>query len=491
VLFVSALPAALALFLFFPRLDNPLWAIHISKPTGITGISDQMRMGSVGELSKSNEIAFRVRFEGPTPQPKQRYWRGLVLWHYDGITWTPNPSIRKPVQLQVNKASAIDYQLIQEPSHQPWVFALDMPAGISRPLLLNDDLRVVSVQPIKERSSFELKAYTDYRALGMSAQQRAMGLSLPENISRRTRELAYAWRQRHGDDDLAVVRAALAHFNQQPFVYTLSPGSLRGEPVDQFLFETRRGFCEHYAGSFAVLMRAAGIPTRIVLGYQGGEFNPRAEHWVVRQSDAHAWNEVWLAERGWVRIDPTAAVAPERIEHSIDSFQSSEEDRIVFRIHGDGLFANLWRETNWMLDAVEIGWHRWVLGFSHDRQNSLLQKLGFSDLKGYENALLVFLVMMGGMGFAYMISLLRKRPKSDLVRYQWDKLLAKMQRRGLDIPAWFGPQQVLAAATRRWPEQRDALQQIVRLYTHLRYGRVAGERQQQQLQRYIKRLKLG
>jgi len=487
---VSALPAALALFLLFPRLENPLWAIQVEKPRGITGISDRMEMGSIGELSQSSATAFRARFDGPAPQPEQRYWRGLVLWHFDGITWLPAASVRRPAEVEVDNTSQLNYEITLEPSQQPWVFALDMPRRAPQPLILNDDLRIISPEPIVERSTFKLQAHTRYKVDTLTRRQRDLGLTLPSNISPRTQQLVAKWRAEHNDDPAKVVQAALNFFNQENFIYSLTPGSIQEDPVDQFLFETRRGFCEHYAGSFAVLMRLAGIPTRIVLGYQGGEYNPRAEHWVVRQSDAHAWNEVWLADRGWVRIDPTAAVAPERIEQSIDTEQSNDADQVIFRIADDSLVSGLLREAGWMLDAAEIGWHRWVLGFSRDRQTSLLQNLGFKDLKGYEYGLAIAATLGLGIAFAYIVSVLRKRPQTDQTLYLWEKLLNRMQRKGLEIPAWFGPQQVLQAAVKKWPDQKVTLQKIVRLYIHLRYGRVSRQENRQQMQRYMRRLKL-
>jgi len=490
VLMISAVPAALALFVVFPRLDTPLWTIQIEQHSGISGISDQMQLGAIGRLSQSGAMAFRVRFDADTPPQNQLYWRGLVLWHFDGTTWKPEPSTAKPTGLLVDDDSHLGYEITLEPSHQPWVFALDMPGSAPGALLLNDDLRVVSPEPLTERSTFQLSAYTDYNAWGFSQRQREMGLALPSRVSQRTRELVQDWQQQNGNDPAAIVQTALRYFAEQPFVYTLSPGILQEDPVDQFLFETQRGFCEHYAGSFAVLMRLAGIPTRVVLGYQGGEYNPRADHWVVRQFNAHAWNEVWLEDEGWVRVDPTAAVAPERIEQAIDAAQSSEADAVVFQVANDGVFSNLVREASWILDAAEIGWHRWVLEFSQQSQTSLLENLGFKDLAGYEYGLAIVAILGLGMAFAYVVSILRNRPQSDPTLKQWQDLLALMQRKGLEIPPWFGPLQVLKIASDRWPENHDALQKIVRLYVHLRYGRVSKTRQLQQLQRYIKQLQL-
>ena len=489
-LWISALPMALVLFLLFPRLESPLWAIEISTAQGLSGIGQQMKLGSIGELTQSPAIAFRARFSGKAPVAEQRYWRGLVLWHFDGDTWRQDSGLSRPGRVKVGLDSLLAYEITLEPSQQPWVFALDMPSGVPHPLLLNDDLRVIAPGPISVRTRYQLQAYTDYLADEISPRQRQLGLTLAYQARHRTRELAERWQRQYAGDTAAIVRAALRHFNREAFVYTLKPGLVAGDPVEQFLFETRRGFCEHYAGSFAVLMRLAGIPTRVVLGYQGGEYNPRAGHWVVRQSDAHAWNEVWMHEAGWVRVDPTAAVAPERIERTIDSGLSRESDRVVFRITSDSPFASLAREAGWLRDAAEMGWHRWVLGFSHDRQSSLLDSLGLKALEGYGYLLAILAAMGLGPILAYAIGRLRDRPPRDPVLVQWQKLLARMQRRGLDIPAWFGPGRVLAAAIGRWPGQDQALREIVHLYIQLRYGKVHRADQQQRLKQSIRRLKL-
>jgi transglutaminase-like putative cysteine protease len=488
---IGGLPLALALFVLFPRLDSPLWQVTLDKPRGVTGISDRMRMGMIGELSRSEATAFRVRFLDRTPSARQLYWRGLVLWREEEGTWYPLQSVRPARDLQVEPDSEINYEVTYEPSGQPWVFALELPGETPAGLVYNEDYRLVEQSPIHKRASYRLRSFTAYRAQGLREQQRDMGLALPDRVSARTRALVRQWLDRHGTSNpRAIVDAALAHFNTEPFVYTLEPGLLGDDPVDTFLFETRRGFCEHYAASFTVLMRLAGIPTRIVLGYQGGEYNPLAEHWVIRQSDAHAWTEVWLDEQGWVRIDPTAAVAAERIEQSIDSAQSVDNDEVVFRVDHRGLLGAMWQDARWMIDAIEIGWHRWVIGFSHDRQASLLQKLGIDNLAGYTHMLALLGALALGSVFAYLLSLVRRQPHVDETLRQWQKLQHYLQRKGLSVPPWFGPQHLLEAASARWPEQRDALQRIVRLYIHLRYGRVRNPRLQRQLRESIRGLKL-
>ena len=274
-------------------------------------------------------------------------------------------------------------------------------------------------------------------------------------------------------------------------MYTLTPGKLNEqEPIEQFLFDTRRGFCEHYASSFAVLMRLAGIPTRVILGYQGGEWNPRAEHWTIRQSDAHAWTEVWFEDRGWVRVDPTASVAPERIEQSIDVAQSTPGNPVVYRIDDKGLLKGLWQEARWMVDAVEIGWHRWVIGFSHTTQTNLLDYLGLGGLGGYRHMLAFVGVILIGGAFAYLIGLIRYTGRAtDPTHKLWQRLIRKLANADLPIAPWYGPRRVIDLACQNWPDQSLILQQIGKTYNQLRYGASPQRSQRGQLARLIKSLK--
>jgi len=318
-----------------------------------------------------------------------------------------------------------------------------------------------------------------------------MALQLPQRVSPRVRGLADAWRASSdpGQPEQLVQRA-LAYFREQPFVYTLTPGTLQGDPIDQFLFETRRGFCEHYAGSFALLMRLAGVPSRVVIGYQGGEKNPHAEHWVVRQSDAHAWTEVWLPELGWWRVDPTAAVAPQRVEQAINHTLSRDSDRVVFVVEDPGLVGSLWRNAAWLADAVDLGWHRWMVGFTAERQRSLLETIGLRDLKGL--GLTVALTIGGALaiGLAFLVAQLPRGQKQDPLPALWQRLLHKLQRAGVRAPPWQGPDTICAVAAETFPDARDQLAAINRLYVQMRYGANSDRRQIGALRRRINRLRL-
>jgi transglutaminase-like putative cysteine protease len=483
----AALPLALVLFLFFPRLESPLWSV--SAPSAITGISGEMTLGSIGELSRSQEIAFRVEFLDQVPEPAQRYWRGPVLWETDGQRWSAGMRPVQPVEPVAAGPGSFEYELTLEPTGQYWLFGLDVvtqpPAGAR----LNRNFALVGDNRVNRRFSYRAVSDPDYRIRGLGGYEQRMGLQLPEQVSPRVRALAEGWRaQSDPARPIEVVQRALDYFRQEPFVYTLSPGQLDGDPIDAFLFESRRGFCEHYAGSFVLLMRLAGVPARVVIGYQGGEKNPHADHWVVRQSDAHAWAEVWLPELGWWRVDPTAAVAPERIEQVIDTARFDDTGRVLFRTADTGWLRGALRQAAWLADAVDLGWHRWVVGFSAKRQGSLLERLGLDG--GYW---LVALLVAGAAAaslFAYLLGRLPRRQGRDPLQSLWQEHSRRLQRAGVPLQASQGPETVSRLAASHLPPVAAELGAIGRIYAQLRYGRRSDPGQLRALRRRIRALRL-
>ncbi|MCG6965407.1 MAG: DUF3488 and transglutaminase-like domain-containing protein [Chromatiaceae bacterium] len=485
----GALPLALVVFLLFPRLQSPLWGINSARAS--TGISDEMTLGNIGQLSQSNETAFRVHFFGAVPDAAQRYWRGPVLWLTDGARWTAGRQPVHSLQQASRGAQAIGYEITLEPTGEYWLFGLDVVSNAPATTLLNSNYSLVSQQRVNQRRTYRAASDPDYRMLTISDHEQRMGLQLPERVSPRLIGLVDAWRaESDPSQPLQLVQRALAYYHEQPFVYTLSPGELQGDVVEQFLFETRRGFCEHFAGSFALLMRIAGIPSRVVVGYQGGEKNPHAEHWVVRQSDAHAWVEVWLPRLGWWRVDPTAAVAPERIERAINPEQSQNSDRVVFRITEQGLVGSMWRNAMWLADAVDLGWHHWVVGFTAERQHNLLEMIGLRDLKGLGLAVALAIGSALAITLVYLLAQIPRGRTQDPLPALWQRLLHKLQRAGVRAPPWQGPDTICAVAARAFPQASDQLMAINRMYVQLRYGRHADLRQIGALRKRINRLRL-
>ncbi|MFQ5935977.1 MAG: transglutaminaseTgpA domain-containing protein, partial [Acidiferrobacterales bacterium] len=423
MLLLKAAPLTLAMFLLFPRVDGSLWGLPSLAQSGLTGLSEVMQPGSIHRLITSDAPAFRVEFEGEAPKPAQLYWRALVLWQTDGSRWVRGTPAGVPdLNLAFTHYGApVKYRITVEPSHKPWLPALDLP--IIAPLRAHVRLGYVLEhrRPVRERMHYTLVSYSRYHTGALHPRERRQALQLPDNVSPRVHALARDWRRR-SVDDLALARAALAYFREQPFFYTLNPPLLGADPVDEFLFSTRRGFCGHFASAFVTLMRAAGVPARVVQGYLGGEYNPAGKYWVVREADAHAWAEIWVRERGWLRVDPTAAVAPERVELGIDAVRQLELSGVELgRLSAEALrklielgwFAHSWRAARWYWDATNIAWQRWVLEYDRRQQQYLLSSLHLPALSW--RGLLIMLVLAVLSGLLTLAAVTRRRRPSDPV----------------------------------------------------------------------------
>jgi len=489
LLALGGIPVMVLLFALFPRLEGPLWSFTLGGGQGITGMSDTISMGSISSLSQSEETAFRVRFDGSPPPPQDRYWRGLVLWHTDGRRWTRVRSAEAKQPATPPEGAAV-YEVTMEPSDQPWLFPLDLVRGAQGGLSLSRAFELSAQRPIERRFTYRAWSTPPPLRRPLTRQEQRLGLQLPPRVSRRVRDLAQRWRQAAGSD-AQVVEMALRHFNTQPFVYTLQPPLLDHDPVDGFLFGTRKGFCEHYATSFVLLMRLAGIPARVVIGYQGGEMNPVGGHLVVRQSDAHAWAEVWLSGKGWSRVDPTAAVAPERVEQGITPMPAETGAPAVFRVSlpDDGLVRFV-RNLQWYRDNLQLMWHYWVVGYDQSRQQNLLRKLGMGSLYGYQ---LGIIAVAGAIAIASLLFFLlgmRQARHGDPLLAPWNRFRRKLKRAGLEAPPNQGPLDLGSAAMHRFPRQARAIQRIVALYIELRYGAGYTPEKESRLRREVRRLKL-
>ncbi|MBK1690574.1 transglutaminase TgpA family protein [Ectothiorhodospira mobilis] len=471
LLLAQALPLMVILFFLFPRIPGPLWSMPEEDQAATTGLSDHMRPGSVSRLLQSEAPAFRVTFAGEMPGAAQRYWRGPVFWAYDGRTWRAGAV---PPALPANppQADTLEHTVSLEPHGQRWLLAMDVPVSAPRDARLTDDGYLVSRERVRQVTRYSVRSHPG-AALEplLSGARRRAALDLPGDAAPRARTLARAWRQVHGDDDAAVVQAALGHFRQAPFIYTLSPPPLPRDAVDQFLFETRAGFCEHYAGAFTVLMRAAGIPARVVTGYQGGTFNQTGDYLLVRQSDAHAWTEVWLRGRGWTRVDPTGAVAPERIESGVGAAFSGDATVPAFLRRGGDWFGDLRLQLGLWRDSLNYYWNGWVLAFGPERQRELLARLGLDGADW--RALVGLMTVATGLVLTLFAGLFlwrnRLPVKDPLGRLQarFDRRLARL---GLPRP----PHEPLPDFARRVGRERPDLAGPVtgfaEEYTRLRYG---------------------
>jgi len=409
-LMLYALPLTLSMWVFFPRIGTPFWAVPIDTSGAIAGLTDQMSPGDISSLSLSNAVAFRVKFEGAVPPPQQRYWRGLVLNRFNGRTWYGNePSLgSRAIQDVEYFGNPLSYQITMEPTQQHWVFALEIPYEWDFDRFhMGRQQQLARTQPIDQRIAYNVVSHPNFRLnRELSERARSYYKSLPpDNSNPRTREFSKQLRD-DSPNDGAFINKVLQKFNEEEYFYTLEPPALGSNSVDAFLFDTQRGFCEHYASAFAVMMRAAGIPSRVVLGYQGGEMNPMGAYMIVRQADAHAWTEVWLPNRGWYRIDPTAAVAPERID--------SGRSAAMF----DGIAANwglsapsefLYQLTlTW--DALNAKWNDWVLGYGPENQGKFMEWLGMEDPDWRQMMLTLVASVVILIGVISVLLMLRYRP---------------------------------------------------------------------------------
>ncbi len=466
----QGLPAMLLLFYLFPRFDSPLWNLHI-EGAGLSGLDGSLTMGDISNLSLSLEPAFRASgfVDGPPP-PAQRYWRGPVLWDTDGRHWESGKLSDGglPDGLRA-KGKRIDYEIMLEPSGRYWLYALDLPARIPPGSRLGRDFVLRWPAPIGKRFSYRAGSYADAANLTLSARERQRASVVPSGISQRVRE--FAAKLRDGRSPAEYAQRVLEHYRQQPFIYTLKPPRLGRHPVDEFLFETRKGFCEHYASSFVILMRLGGLPARIVTGYQGGEYNPHGDFLLIRQSDAHAWAEIWLDDSGWIRVDPTAAVAPERIEHPLDTHIVDAGAPVRFRLGSDSLLGRLLREARWLGDSMQLGWSRWVVNFDRARQLDLLGTLGLDWLK------LPQLIVLSVVSSLLMIGLLAwvlqksRRRRIDPITRQYARFNRRLALAGIQRRPWEGPFDLQKRIEKEQPALAATTRPIIQLYIRLRYSR--------------------
>ncbi len=398
-----AVPLAVILFVGFPKL-SPLWQVPNVKSAKV-GLSDSVKIGDIAQLTLSDELAFRVSFEGNTPQHAQLYWRAMVLDDFDGVTWrqaSHDLDLRRRDSATIQSAlsstrvelrgESISYQVITEPSFQSWLFALDFATSEQGNIGQRSDFSLFYRSIISQTLSYQVTSYPQALLTAkLTEQERALNVALTTDNNPRllakARQLRTLYR-----DDRQLINQVLSEFNQQDYYYTLQPPSLSGNSLDQFYFDTRAGFCEHYASTFTYLMRAAGIPARMVVGYLGGEMNPQGNYLSVYQRNAHAWAEVWLPDSGWQRVDPTAAVDPERVERGFSNNLMQEyADLSSGLFSAQSLRAMRWyKQLKMQIEAIDYQWTRWVIGYTGQKQSLVLEQL----LAGLKKAKNIFYLLL-------------------------------------------------------------------------------------------------
>lgn len=454
-----ALPLAMAGFWLFPRLAEPLWGMP-ENVLGGGGLGEDMTPDQWVDMFADDGPALRVRFFDPPPPARAMYWRAQVLWNFDGRSWTREPGLESLAPAEVTpRGEVIGYEATLEPTEQRYLVTLDLPVAAPEGGRLLADASVLTPTRVDSLQRYTARAAPRGR-LGdtLPAGMRRLATRLPPDANPRTLALGRQWRAEAGGDDLAIVRRALDWIDAE-FSYSLSVPPTGRHAVDEFLFDTKIGFCQHYSSAFAVLMRAAGIPTRVVLGYAGGYRNPYADYWVVRRMDAHAWNEVWIDGRGWIRVDPTAAVAPIRVLDTVADRQRSE-----------ALLPEALNPVRDLADWARRGWNDLVLSFDAERQSRLFRPMGVDRA----DAIQLGLAFAAGAGLMMVLTLwylMRGQPGSrDPLVAAWLAFTRRLRRAGHGKDAWEPPLSFGQRVAARLPGQAAELESLSRRYAAARYA---------------------
>lgn len=463
VTLLAAVPLAAFAFVFVPRLSSPLWGAPTADKS-VTGLSDRMAPGEMAEVLTDDSPAMRVTFDGTPPINESRYFRAYTMTHFDGQSWSPDYDTDPRTPGTLEGTPRFTYEVALEPTRQRVLPVMDMPAAAPEEARLRADRTALADQRVNEVYRYRASAITDYRLeANIDARQRRLALQLPDGVGPQARELASGWASQFGNDHLAIARAALAMFHDGGFRYTLAPAPLGRDRIDDFLFQTREGFCEHFSSTFTFLMRAAGVPARVVTGYQGGYWNKLGSYLLVRHADAHAWSEVWLEGRGWVRFDPTGAVRPERVSLGAAAAAAGTSS-------DNSLFDMAWlRNARDRWDVVNQWWNQAVNGFDALRQQGLLEPFGIRRTEVGDLAVILAigcaLLVAGALGWAMF-----QRREGDALDMWMRRLERKLARAGVARRTGEGPRHFFARAARSLPGERNALERLSQLYLRSRYA---------------------
>lgn len=429
-----AIPLMLILFILFPRIPGPLWGLPDDAFTSKTGLSEEMSPGDINRLISSSAIAFRVKFDKEAPPHRQRYWRGAVLSLYDGKTWRRSDapdSAQANIRYENDSKNIFDYRITLEPTNLKWLLSLEYPEvydspGKHKTYKVNREAMLITRNKISNVINYTVTSETTARNQALFEQEDHKNRLLPIDRNQQTVQLAKDLFRSSNFDTRRYIDAVLGHFRNNNFIYTLNPDLLGEDAMDDFLFTSRRGFCEHYASAFTYLMRAAGIPARVVIGYQGGKMNPLDDYMIVRQSDAHAWSEVWLNDH-WQRVDPTAAVSPERVEQGV-LHAGLEAGKLPLMLMSQNQF---FKNAAFLYDSFQNSWNHWVIGFDQKKQSDLLRSLGFEDAKTSNLILLLVICLTIAGSIIGWFILTHNAAEKDPVQHYYKRFCMKLKRYGL------------------------------------------------------------
>jgi transglutaminase-like putative cysteine protease len=479
-----AAPAALLLFLLFPRVQGPLWGLPQDAYAGLTGLSETMSPGNLSSLAQSDAIVFRAEFDGDSPPQPLRYWRGPVMWDFDGRTWRMGQQALASFDAPAGGRATYHYGVVLEPHNRNWLFALETAATLPDGARYTSDGQILSRALVRTRMRYRASstiAPTSQVTEPQSVLRRA--LLLPVGFNPKASALAAGWRSTAGSDEDVLARA-IGFLRQGRYEYTLEPPLLGPDAVDEFLFATRAGFCEHFASAFVFLMRAAGVPARVVTGYQGGELNPVDRIITVRQSDAHAWAEVFIRERGWLRVDPTAAAVPGRLDSGLGRAVPEAAQPLMMRPELEWL-----RGLRYQWEAAAHKWNVWVLGYNPERQRDLMSFIGMRDAD-WRSLTATLFTSLGIMTVLLLLWSLRRLARPDPVQRAWRAFCRKLAASGVERAPSEGPRDFAERAARALPAARRPILRIASLYITVRYGPHATSRRTRELRRLVRDLRL-
>lgn len=487
-LMLQAIPIAMVLFVAVPRISTPGWG-ESGNGKSVTGLSARMSPGSISDLSKSNAVAFRVQFEKGTPSTFDLYWRGPILSGFDGREWFIDGSNSFSATTPLDQSPGDShYTVTLEPTYNPWLPVLDTPASlpiqtgrkgsIETIAHTNRERQLNALKPLSRVTQYQATSRLTDRFTPV-ATPTAMHLLTTES-NPRTRQWARDLRTQFSDDAM-LANQILRIFNTENFSYTLKPQRLGNHAIDDFLFGTREGFCEHYAGSFVFMLRAAGIPARVVTGYQGGKFN--GDYMIVRQSDAHAWAEAYI-DGQWRRFDPTAAVAPERVEQGADAVLGDERANSLL----SQLQPSWVKDVQLKWDSINYAWQQLVIGFDASQQNEMWKKLGLEKPSGVVIVLLILATALIWMMMILFPAKLPNRSKLDPCEAQWQVFCRLFAKKGIIRESGESPRDYVSRLISHWPQHHQSMNNLLAAYHTGRFSKPA--QQKQVHKQYAKEMKL-
>lgn len=474
LLFLQALPLMVVMFLIFPKL-SPFWQVPYAKSSE-TGLSDEVNIGDIANLALSNKLAFRVEFTSVPPEHSELYWRTLVLENYDGNKWFQKYNAQTNNLVRpTDEISVYNYQVFAEASQQQWLFALDVAFidnSFEQEITSLKDFTLINKKKIRKTKQYKVTSFSKMMKepnLGKLAKQTNLTIQKDSNpkLEEKGRQLAKRYEKKTD-----IIEHVLAEFEQAPYRYTLKPPQLNGNRLDQFYFDTKAGFCEHYASSFTYLMRAAGIPARLVLGYMGGEYNASGKYYSIYQRNAHAWSEVWLAGKGWQRVDPTGAVNPDRVENGFSDLLLAEQDDI----NDVPFFVSEFSNSQWLLalrqsfEAIDYQWTKWVIGYSVERQFKLLSSIFGGDIKWKSAGVFVFslIIVIVVFWFIQFLSQRLKNKKTKIQRYL-EQFLAIAEKKGYKKEGYITYQEFILTLSKKFPTEALPLAALLNSYQKLQF----------------------